>query len=478
MRNLHKFAAVTVFFASTAAAYEPPARVELDSIIAATSEMLARPDIPVKGDNAYVEDIIRIDAVGMQWDIGMSVHEPDDASRIAVGADGKKVGIFLLHGGSGHFKSMHRQARILSSKFGYKVVCMSFPGRHAYHTEDREWPGSNVREDGSVRTPIWLRGEEIGRDEYEIVMDTGQRPRYGTRRLAKAKPGTNFYYRMAGWPMALEKGGVEAMRKHFPDGEYSIYLHGHSTGGPLVNMLSQRVPNVAGMMAIENSSFGYIYRAQAAWGGQLGKIGDYDLVQEAKQLTSRSDPFDELYIRSWRDSARYVGPELLGTEGPEALMRLPMVMEDILADWERSQNRPQFKAEYIITHGIEASLTEAAQVTAKRLGLNDAETYDLVAHYIGLTRELSGEGVKPVPPVMFQISAHSRDHSREVYEQVVIPLYQAMDPAPKYSLTQFMAGKHGYMAPDEDLGLPHGIGPGVFQQWDRAIKSGWFVTDE
>ena len=172
MRNLHKFAAVTVFFASTAAAYEPPARVEFDSIIAATSEMLARPDIPVKGDNAYVEDIIRIDAVGMQWDIGMSVHEPDDASRIAVGADGKKVGIFLLHGGSGHFKSMHRQARILSSKFGYKVVCMSFPGRHAYHTEDREWPGSNVREDGSVRTPIWLRGEEIGRDEYEIVMDT------------------------------------------------------------------------------------------------------------------------------------------------------------------------------------------------------------------------------------------------------------------------------------------------------------------
>lgn len=478
MRNLHKFAAVTVFFASTAAAYEPPARVELDSIIAATSEMLARPDIPVKGDNAYVEDIIRIDAVGMQWDIGMSVHEPDDASRIAVGADGKKVGIFLLHGGSGHFKSMHRQARILSSKFGYKVVCMSFPGRHAYHTEDREWPGSNVREDGSVRTPIWLRGEEIGRDEYEIVMDTGQRPRYGTRRLAKAKPGTNFYYRMAGWPMALEKGGVEAMRKHFPDGEYSIYLHGHSTGGPLVNMLSQRVPNVAGMMAIENSSFGYIYRAQAAWGGQLGKIGDYDLVQEAKLLPSRSDPFDELYMRSWRDSARYVGPELLGTEGPEALMRLPMVMEDILADWERSQNRPQFKAEYIITHGIEASLTEAAQVTAKRLGLNDAETYDLVAHYIGLTRELSGEGVKPVPPVMFQISAHSRDHSREVYEQVVIPLYQAMDPAPKYSLTQFMAGKHGYMAPDEDLGLPHGIGPGVFQQWDRAIKSGWFVTGE
>jgi hypothetical protein len=478
MRILNPFAAAIILFTSVATAYEPPSQVELESIIAATNEMLSRRDIPIKGDKGYVEDIIRFESVGMQWDVGMSVHEPEDPSQIAVGADGRKVGIFLLHGGSGHFKSMHRQADLLSRKFGYKVVCMSFPGRHAFHTDDRDWPGKNVKADGSVRTPIWLRGEEITPDQYEIVMDTGQRPRYGTRRLAKAKPGTLFYYRMAGWPMALEKGGVEAMRKHFPEGEYSIYLHGHSTGGPLVNMLSQRVSNVAGMMAIENSSFGYIYRAQAAWGGQLGKIGDYDLVQEAKLLPSRSDPFDELYIRSWRDSARYVGPELLGTEGPEALMRLPMVMEDILAGWERAQNRPQFKAEYIITHGIEASLTEAAQVTAKRLGLNERETQELVAHYVGLTREQSGEGVKPVPPVMFQISAHSRDHSREVYEEVVIPLYQAMRPAPKYSLTQFMAGKHGYMAADDSLGLPHGIGPAVFRQWDRAIKGGWFVTDK
>ena len=462
----------------SAAAYEPPSQVQLESIVAATNEVLGRDDIPTKGDMGYVEDIIRIDAVGMQWDIGMSVHEPKDPARIAVGADGKKVGIFLLHGGSGDFKSMHRQARILSNKFGYKVLSMSFPGRHAFHSEDRDWPGSSVSEDGSVRTPIWLRGEEITRDQYTIVTDATQRPRYGTRRLAKAKPGTNFYYRMAAWPLAFEKGGVEAMRRHFPEQDFSIYMHGHSTGGPLVNMLSQRVANVAGMMAIENSAFGYIYRAQSAWGGQLGKIAGHDLVSKAKQLPSRSDPFDELYIRSWRDSARYVGPELLGSEGPEALMRLPMVIEDILDGWDKAQKRPQFKAEYIITHGIEASLTEGAKVTAKRLNLNAADTAELVDHYIGLTQELHGDGVKPVPPVMFQISAYSRDHSREVYEQVVIPLYQKMDPAPKYSLTQFMAGKHGYMAADESLDLPLGIGPAVFMQWDNAIKGGWFLVDE
>ena len=470
-------ALLAILLGPSAAAFEPPAEVSIEQIVAASTNVMARADIPVRGSAGYVEDIIRLDAAGMQWDIGMSVHEPLDASKIAVGADGKKVGIFLLHGGSGDFKSMHRQADILSRKFGYKVVCMSFPGRHAFHSESREWPGSTVRDDGSVRTPIWLRGEEIDRDQYEIVIDTQQRPRYGTRRLAKAKPGSNFYYRMAAWPLALEAGGVAAMRKHFPEDDFSIYLHGHSTGGPLVNMLSQRVANVAGMMAIENSAFGYIYRAQAAWGGQLGKIGSHDLVSSAKQLPSRSDPFDELYIRSWRDSARYVGPELLGTEGPEALMRLPMVMEDILDGWDKQQKRPQFKAEYIVTHGIEASLKNAATVTATRLHYDDAQTADLVAHYMGLTQELQGPGIKPVPPVMFQISANSRDHSRQVYEEVVIPLYQAMDPAPKYSLTQFMTGKHGYMAADDELGLPFGIGPAVFLQWENAISSGWFVSE-
>ena len=63
---------------------------------------------------------------------------------------------------------------------------------------------------------------------------------------------------MAGWPAAFERGGIEAMTRNMPEDEYSIYVHGHSTGGPFVFMLSQRVPNVAGVMAIENSAFGYI----------------------------------------------------------------------------------------------------------------------------------------------------------------------------------------------------------------------------
>ncbi len=100
-----------------------------------------------------------------------------------------------------------------------------------------------------------------------------------------------------------------------------------------------------------------------------------------------------------------------------------------------------------------------------------------MARYIGLTRELSGQGVKPVPPVMFQISAHSRDHSIEAYNEVVIPMFGQMNPAPKVSLTQFDAGTHGYMSGEVVEGVNYGIGPAVFQQWDDAIKGGFFLSD-
>lgn len=463
---------------SALAGHTPPALVPYNDLIAATRDVMGRPSIPTAGasGNAYVDDIFRIKTAGMEWDIGLGIFAPTDPGRIAVGADGRKIGIFLLHGGSGDYKSMHLQAAVLSQKFGYKVVTMSFPGRHYLQDEAHEWPGNTVERDGSVRTPIWVKDEIIARDEYEVVEDRGQRPRYGTRRLARAKPGTNFYHRMAAWPLAFEEGGKEAMRRHFPEGEFSIYVHGHSTGGPFVNMLSQRVPNVAGVLAIENSPFGYINRAKHAWSGEMGKIKGYQLLETAKTLPSRADPFEELYIRSWRDLARYVGPEVLGKEGPQGLMRLPMIIEDVLDTWDKSQKRAQFKAEYVVTHSIDGSLEKAARVTAERLKLNEADTKALVDRYIGYTRELEGPDVKPVPPNLFMISAHSRDHSKEVYEQVIIPLYKKMNPSPKTALVQFDAGKHGYMSGEESEGLDLGIGPAVFKVWDDAIRGGWFVT--
>src|SRR5207249_8164215 len=98
---------------------------------------------------------------------------------------------------------------------------------------------------------------------------------------------------------------------------------------------------------------------------------------------TRTDPFYELYIRTWRDRARYAGPEALGQEGPQALMRLPWLMEDVLDWWDKTKARPQFKAEYVITHNIRGSLEAAARAVAVRLKLSADETQALVKHYLG-----------------------------------------------------------------------------------------------
>ena len=448
--------------------WEPPDFIPREQVIKDSNSVLAMPEIRVRQD----EDVFRIRAVGMDWDIGVMVYEPEDASKIPQGADGKKVGVYLLPGGSGDYKSMERLALLLAGKLGYKVATMTYPGRLNLHAPSRDWPGDTIHADGTVRTPIWKKDELITPEQYDVIKDSSIKDRYGTRTLARAKPGTNFYYRMAGWPVAFEEGGKEAMRRNLPEGEYSIYVHGHSTGGPFVCMLSQRVPNIAGAIAIENSSFGYIGEAKLAWGGSLGKVAGYDMGPKTE--TRRVDPFNDLYIRTWRDRARYAGPEALGQQGPKALIRLPSLMEAVLESWEKEKMRPQFKAEYIVTHNIVGSLTEAAQASAKRLDMSPKETESLVKRYLGYPRELSGPGTKPLPPFLFGISLNSRDHSPEVYKEVEIPIFKAMKPAPRVTVTQFDAGVHRYMTSEKDL--PMGIGPAVIKFWHDAITGGFFVA--
>jgi hypothetical protein len=318
---------------------------------------------------------------------------------------------------------------------------------------------------------IWLDGEFITPEQYEVRTDTSMRMRYGTRTVVHARPGTQFYDRMAAWPVAMDVGMSEAMRRHYTPDAYSIYLQGHSTGGPMVCMLSQRVANVAGLLAAENSPFGYISQQQHAWSGSLGKVEGFARVR--KTAAPRYDPFYELYIRSWRDLARYRGPETLGTQGPEALMRLPALMEDIFDEWRRQLVRPLFKCEYVITHNIEKSLLAAALTTAERLGLDDTGRSRVVARYLGYTRELRGDDVKPVPPVLFGISRNSRDHSRDVYSEVIMPAFQRMNPAPRMALQHFQAGVHKLWSAEPEL--PYGIMPAISRAWDAAVKGGFFL---
>ena len=134
--------------------------------------------------------------------------------------------------------------------------------------------------------------------------------RSGSVVLACAKEGNVVYDRMAGLPVAFEEARRDRMRRHFPAGEVSIYIHGRSTGGPFAFMLTQRVSNISGFLGMESSAFGYIYARQ---------------INQSWHL-----PFNCLKIRTWRDVARYEGPEALDREGPDALKRLPMLMERVL----------------------------------------------------------------------------------------------------------------------------------------------------
>jgi hypothetical protein len=350
---------------------------------------------------------------------------------------------------------------------------MTFPGRLYLDDPSRDWPGDTIRPDGTVRTPIWRKGEYVTPDQYELVRDPGKRMKYGTRTSARAKLGSRFYDRMASWPAAFEEGMKEACRRHFPVADFSIYVHGHSTGGPYVSMLSQRVANIAGVIAIENSTFGFVNEKKHQWGGHVGKIEGFAAVA-AKSAESWEDPFNDLYIRTWRDLARYRGSEALGQEGPQTLMRLPWLMEEIFEAWDVAKKRPQFKAEYMITHNIVGALEQAARAAAARLKMSGTETEKLVAHYLGYTRPLEGAGVKPVPPFLFVISKDSRDHSPEVYREVIIPMFQAMKPAPRVAVTRFMAGVHTYTKPEP--GLPVGIAPAAAQFYMDAIRGGYFAV--
>ncbi len=448
--------------------FSPPAALSREEVLATSDAVLAMPPGVVQ----QREDIFRLEALGLEWDIGVQVYEPQPAPSIATGADDKKIGIFLLHGGAGDYKSMEKFALLFAEKFACKVVTMTFPGRLYLDDASRDWPGDTIRPDGSVRTPIWQRGEYVTRDQYDLIEDASKRMKYGVRHLARAKPGTRFYDRMAAWPLAFERGMKEACRRHFPTQDFSIYVHGHSTGGPYVSMLSQRVPNIAGVIAIENSTFGYINERKHMWGGHVGKIAGFERL--AKDGAAWADPFNDLYIRTWRDLARYRGSEALGQEGPNALMRLPSLMEEILDAWEVARKRPQFKAEYMITHNIVGALEHAARAAGARLALDAEATQALVDHYLGFTRELKGAGAKPVPPFLFVISKDSRDHSPEVYREVILPMFAAMNPAPRVAVTRFGAGVHTYTKPEP--GLPVGIAPAAAQLYVRAIQEGYFVA--
>jgi hypothetical protein len=431
--------------------WSPPAAISKEAVLRASDRVLAKPDVPLM----VKEDLFRLRVLELDWDYGAQVYEPRDSSRIPVGPDGRKIGLFLIHGGSGDHRSMDTVARLAAGKFGFKVVAMTLPGRLYMLDPSRDWPGDTVLPDGAVRTPMWNKDKPITRDQYDVVENTSMRERYGTQMLACAKPGTDFHDRMAGWPVAFEEGARDLMARHFPSAAYSIYVHGHSTGGPFSFLLTQRIPNVAGVVGMENSPFGFIFSQQ---------------VQQTWDV-----PFNCLVIRTWRDSARVIAWEAMEQDGQDAMLHFPMWIERVFEHWRENTHLPGFKAEYPVHLNASESLVAAAHATAKRLNLSEEERGELAFRYRSYPRPLEGPGVKPVPPALLGIAKVSTDHTLEKYQKIVLPAFAAMQPPPKVNVVQFEAGTHAYSAPEP--GLPKGVAPAVVQLWFDAIMGGYYLEN-
>jgi hypothetical protein len=428
--------------------WQPPTSVPRDELVRISAEMLARPDRPIE----VRENLFRINTLGMDWDIGGEIFQPTDPAQLARDPAGRKIGFFSLHGGAGDHRTRRTAARFLAAKLGYTVVTMTFPGKLNLRDPNRDWSGETIRPDGTTRTPLWQVDEEITPDQYELIQDATdpiKRAKWGTLFFIKAKEGTRFYDRMAAWPIAFEEAMVEMCHRFLPASEgYAILAHGQSTGGPFVHQTLQRVDNVIGLAGLETSQWGAVGATRRNW--------DF--------------PFNYLTIRTWRHIAKYLGPEA-GKAGAD---RLPWLMEDVFAAWEKAKVQPQFKAEYEVTFNVVPALEASARVTATRLGLSSDETAALIKRYLNLPRPLSGPGVKPVPPLLYQIAAGSVDHKIENYRGVLFVSLAKLDPAPRVHGLVLEAGLHANETPEE--GLPQGVFPVAARIWEDAVNNGYYSS--
>ena len=57
--------------------WTPPDAIARDEVVARSEAVLALADIPLD----IREDIFRIEALGLEWDMGVTVYEPRDADR-------------------------------------------------------------------------------------------------------------------------------------------------------------------------------------------------------------------------------------------------------------------------------------------------------------------------------------------------------------------------------------------------------------
>ena len=213
-------------------------------------------------------------------------------------------------------------------------------------------------------------------------------------------------------------------------------------------MATQRVANIVGVIGYGSSPFGYMY----------------------PQVTGDSweFPFNQLRLRTWRDTARYLY-EGMKDKG----IGLPMLIELTFERWEKSKRRPNFKAEDFVHKNSLKALEAAARAAAERLKMSAKDSDDLVQRYWSYTRELSDPGVKPVPPFL---SLHGINDDTVTLARCdkALSLFAKLDPAPKVRCVSLGAGVHTWSHTEPEL--PRGIATPVAKLWHDAIMNGFFLT--
>jgi len=166
--------------APTVSRWQPPESVSREETLARSEAVLAKPESGAR----ETEDIFRIHALGHDWDMGVKVYQPADESRIARGADGKRIGNLPCCMAAPATTNRWNRLPAVCAEIRLQSRAMTFPGRLNLNDPSRDWPGDTIHADGTVRVPVWRKGELITPDQYEVVRDTSMRLRSGIRAVA------------------------------------------------------------------------------------------------------------------------------------------------------------------------------------------------------------------------------------------------------------------------------------------------------
>jgi hypothetical protein len=107
------------------------------------------------------------------------------------------------------------------------------------------------------------------------------------------------------------------------------------------------------------------------------------------------------------------------------------------------------------------------------LNLSATDSERLVQRYWGYTRELSGPGVKPVPPFL---SLHGINDDTVTLSRCdkSLSLFAKLNPATKVRCVSIGAGVHTWSHTEPEM--PQGIAPPVAKLWHDAIMNGFYLS--